>query len=345
MFRTPTTIVVGAGASADYGFPLGSGLRTKIAKLINIGFGDFGQSLESGDHEIVDCLRELSKQDGQNGNINAFIPPSRSMAAAMPLALSIDNYLDAHQHDPNTIICGKLAIARAILMAEKESSLWFDHSHADSFNLTAVEQTWLARFVNALTEGVTRSNIDNIFDNVTIISFNYDRCIKHFLREALKTYYRLDEQAAVALLNKLSIYHPYGSTGELPWESNSGVSFGSDRLRGMLLPIAHKIKTFTEQIEDETLVEKMRLSTKTARQLVFLGFGFHRQNIELIASDIPRSCERVFATAMSVSMSDKAVIENLLQASFAPQHRSLEIAMHNGNCTSLFDNYWRSITA
>lgn len=345
MFRTPTTIVVGAGASADYGFPLGSGLRTKIADLINIGFDDFGRSLASGDYAIVECLREVSRQRGQNGSINEFIGPGRSMASAMPLALSIDNYLDAHQDDANTIICGKLAIARAILMAEKESSLWFDHRHADSFDLTSVEKTWLARFVNALTEGVNKSNIDTIFENVTIISFNYDRCIKHFLRDALKIYYRLDDPSATALLNTLSIYHPYGSTGELPWESHSGVSFGSESLHNKLLPIANKIRTFTEQIEDDDLVAKMRSSTKKSQQIVFLGFGFHRQNIELISGDIPRSCERIFATTMNVSASDKSVISNILQSSFAPQYQTIKLEMHDGNCTSLFDNYWRSITA
>lgn len=345
MFRTPTTIIVGAGASADYGFPLGSGLRTKIANLINIGFGDFGSSLESGDHIIVECLREVSRQTGHNGNINTFIPPARSMAAAMPLALSIDNYLDAHKDDPNTIICGKLAIARAILMAEKDSSLWFDHRHEDSVNLAAVEQTWLARFVNALTEGVSASNLDNIFDNVTIISFNYDRCIKHFLRDAFKTYYRLEDQAAAQLVKKLRIFHPYGSTGELPWEDQNGVSFGSDNLHGRLLPIAYKIKTFTEQIEDEKLVEQMRIATQRAKQIIFLGFGFHRQNIELISGEMPRSCERIFATTMNISTSDKAVVANLLQSAFRPEYGKIDIATHDGNCASLFDNYWRSITA
>lgn len=345
MFRTPTTIVVGAGASADYGFPLGSGLRTKIANLIDIRFEHFGSSLESGDHIIVECLRELSRNAGNNGNINPFIPAARSIAAAMPLALSIDNYLDAHRGDKDTIICGKLAIARAILMAEKDSSLWFDHRHAESFSLAAVEQTWLSRFVNALTEGVDASNLDSIFENVTIISFNYDRCIKHFLRDALKTYYRLNDQSAADLLKSLRIFHPYGSTGELPWEERNGVSFGSDQLHGRLLPIAHKIKTFTEQIEDETLVEQMRLSTQSARQIIFLGFGFHRQNIELISAEMPRSCERIFATAMNISASDKVVIENILRSAFQPQYGSVKIAMHDGNCPSLFDSYWRSITA
>jgi SIR2-like domain len=345
MFRTPTTIIVGAGASADYRFPLGSGLRTKIADLINIGFEDFGSSLQSGDHIIVECLREVSRQIGQNGNINNFINSARSMAAAMPLALSIDNYLDAHKDDPNTIICGKLAIARAILMAEKESSLWFDHRHADSFNLTTVEKTWLARFVNALTEGVSTSNLDKIFENVTIISFNYDRCIKHFLQNALKTYYRLDDEYATDLLKTLRIYHPYGSTGELPWEEQNGVRFGSDQLHGRLLQIAYKIKTFTEQIEDETLVAQMRSSTQTAGHIIFLGFGFHRQNIELVSAERPRSCQRIFATAMNISISDKAVIENALRGAFEPEYRSIDIKMHDGDCPSLFDNYWRSITS
>jgi len=64
-----------------------------------------------------------------------------------------------------------------------------------------------------LTEGVKCADVDEIFNNVSIVCFNYDRCIEIFLKEALITYYKIDEIKSVDLVGRLNIIHPYGSVG------------------------------------------------------------------------------------------------------------------------------------
>src|SRR5262249_911856 len=45
---------------------------------------------------------------------------------------------------------------------------------------------------------------------------------------------------------------------------------------------AYNIRTFTEQIEDVTVLGEIREAFESAHLVIFLGFGFHQQNLELL---------------------------------------------------------------
>lgn len=345
MFRTPTTLVVGAGASLEYGLPLGSALTAAIADLVDIRFVDWGRDLAKGDQDFVDALRQISNNQGKGGNVNDFIPVCRAMANAMPLAQSIDNYLDAHQHDAIAVKIGKIAIVQAILKAESSSTLNFDFRTDESFDMQAVRDTWLVRLTRALTEGVTRSKVESIFDNLTIISFNYDRCIKHFLKDALQFYYSLNSNEACELFNKLKIFYPYGSVGKLYWENSDGTRYGTELSGSDLLLTSEYIATFSERISDTSLIEDIKNAANDAENLVFLGFGFHRQNVDLISRPWFKNCKRIFATRFGISSSDLLVIDDQLRKTFSDENQDLQLHFHNGSSTELFDSYWRSLIA
>jgi hypothetical protein len=72
MFQNKTVFVVGAGASTEVGLPMGTQLKSIIAKKLNIKF-KHGRDLESGDREIVNALREYCRNDNSNpnGDINS----------------------------------------------------------------------------------------------------------------------------------------------------------------------------------------------------------------------------------------------------------------------------------
>jgi hypothetical protein len=55
MFEAKTVLVLGAGASAEVGLPIGNQLLTSICKLIDIKF-DFGTQ-KSGDNHILSALK------------------------------------------------------------------------------------------------------------------------------------------------------------------------------------------------------------------------------------------------------------------------------------------------
>ena len=51
-------IVVGAGASKEYSFPIGSELKGQNSRLLNITF-KYGTRQETGDRKIMEAFRRL----------------------------------------------------------------------------------------------------------------------------------------------------------------------------------------------------------------------------------------------------------------------------------------------
>lgn len=135
---------------------------------------------------------------------------------AMPQALSIDNYLDAHSSDEKIELCGKLAIVECILEAERQSRLFFKLPEASGIDMSGLNETWYANFFQLLTENVRKEDVGKVFENVSFIVFNYDRCIEHFLVYATANYYRITIENAQQLVSKLTLLHPYGVVGRLP---------------------------------------------------------------------------------------------------------------------------------
>lgn len=348
MFKSRTVFVVGAGASCEVGLPSGHDLKRIIAQALDMSF-DFGR-LVSGDSRIVQALHE--HVGGQLSDINPHLHKAWRIRDAMPAAISIDNYLDAHQGDEELELCGKLAIVKAILDAEGNSKLKSPERHLEMFDINAVEDTWLLRFMRALTEGVRRADVESIFDNVAMIVFNYDRCIERYLVPALANYYNLTSDEAVNIVRRLRIFHPYGQVGLLPWQKPGvpGVTFGSGG-QADILSIAKSIKTFTEGQDDESVIEPIMKVMSEAQTLVFLGFAFHDQNLTLISPN-KTSISRTYGTSRGISNNNTFEIISTLQAMLGYELVDPSIAevahkihLHGLTCAGLFDDYSRGLTA
>src|SRR5439155_8041922 len=129
-----------------------------------------------------------------------------------------------------------------------------------------------------ITEGRRKSEITSVFDNLTIINFNYDRSIEHYLPFSLGNYYGLAPSEVREVMPNLSILRPYGKAGSLPWERDpEHVAFGDCDAKALQIA-APRILTFTEQIQDSSLLSQITAALEAAERIVFLGFGFHRQN-------------------------------------------------------------------
>src|SRR5262249_22583782 len=156
----------------------------------------------------------------------------------------------------------KLAIAQIICECEKRGSLFVDRSKASiAFRENdKVMNSWLEDFFFLLQEHVSRGQLDLLLKNLMIINFNYDRCIEHFLMNAIRRVYQKDESTAAELLKKnLRIVHPYGKLGDLPWQSSSGVNFGGHEYPhpDYLLAMAGGIRTFNEEMRDDESLWRM----------------------------------------------------------------------------------------
>ena len=247
-------------------------------------------------------------------------------------------------------LCGKLGIVKSILDAERSSKFRAHREGDSSFRLNDLLGTWYVSFLQMLTEGITKSDVGQIFENLSIITFNYDRCIERFLCQALADYYELQESEAQQLVSKLQIYHPYGKVGQLPWQSNVGaVPFGSERAN--LIELSKQIKTFTEGLDDAQLRGGIHEAVGEAEVVVFLGFAFHPLNMELLTPGYPTAVQRVYATTLGLSDSDEAVIEDDIQRMLGLD----DLAFHDDpklkpdmaklKCGEFFRHYFRSISA
>ncbi len=279
---------------------------------------------------------------------------SLELRNALPQAISIDNLLDAYRDDKMSEICGKLGIVSSILEAERSSKIYYDPQHhynshdKQKIDFDQLSETWFAGFIKILTENVAKSEIDKIFDNVSILSFNYDRCIEHYLYEALQIYYGLDANKMASLMKPLKIFHPYGYVGKLPWQESTShmlhVPFGSKE--NNVLELSKQIKTFNERVHEAEEIKEIRNTIQQAEIIVFLGFAFHRQNLELIKPTKACKAKRVYATAYGISKSDCDVIRDELQGMLQQKQAKALIEFRNDlKCGALFKDYWRSLTA
>jgi hypothetical protein len=165
------------------------------------------------------------------------------------------------------------------------------------------------------------------------------------LEQAIAAAYALSPERAQEVLRRLRIFHPYGTVGLLPVKDvPNGVPFGGYEHRGDLLAeIAKGIRTFTEQVHDVDVVASLRNEVMEAEAIVFLGFAFYRQNMELIRPEGSAVAKRVYATAYGISDPDCKVVEKQIRDILGPMGRS--IVVRNGlECSRLFDEYWRSFS-
>jgi hypothetical protein len=85
--------------------------------------------------------------------------------------------------------------------------------------------------------------------------------------------------------------------------------------------------------------------TNGAGSVVFLGFAFYEQNMELINPIIPTKAKRIFATAWGISPSDCEVVKEQILQTFDRKPQHLKIELRNSlKCAHLFREYSRSLT-
>ncbi|UCC95105.1 MAG: hypothetical protein JSW40_09925 [Candidatus Omnitrophota bacterium] len=295
MIEHKTVLVLGAGASKPFGFPIGLDLKEEI--LI---------TLKEKRNKILEGL----------GNPNLI----RSFIDKLSIApeYSIDAFLET-QSDPVIIDFGKLAIAAILLPHEQEKFLFNNYQgrgeEKEYFN-------WYRHLWNEM-----KTSFDDFEKNLSIITFNYDRSLEHFLYRVLKQKNpgKKDEEYKKKLGN-IPIIHVYGKLGYLPWdcpeeERPVPYDYNWDYIDRDCVRIceqeefienaASKIQIIheNEKIKDEELI---RLTLKNTKRIYFLGFGFNQINMDRILGDIKRSDCEIKGTIYKMSLKSKNIAQKRL---------------------------------
>src|SRR5215831_1698350 len=263
MFNKPTVFIIGAGASAECGLPTGSQLKEQIRS---------SAPMHAGEPSLYKILQ------GCVSDVAPYMKAGRELSETLATFPSIDEALHWWRANPETVFLGKLAIAYHILVAERSSPL----RPTLSMDVDVLSKTWFSSFLSIALSGLEREQAERAFEKVTIINFNYDRSIEHYLYAALLSRAAVSVDTARRCIAGLRVIRPYGSIGKLEWQGQFGVPFGADDASAKARQMADNIRTFTEQIEDVTVLGEIREAFESAHLVIFLGFGFHQQNLELL---------------------------------------------------------------
>ena len=282
-----------------------------------------------------------------NSPNRAKLPPTKELkkfiASNMSRAESIDNFLHTHSENPKLVAIGKTAIASCILDAERSSSL-MPHEPVRSNNLMflsfgTAKETWLQRFCTMALTGVVLSEAHSAFDNVTLVTFNYDRCIELYLVQHIKEYLGIPEGAAQNIVDSINIIHVYGKVGRLPWQSGSGpkVSFGAKPEPQLLGELSREIRTFTERVEEDDTPRRIAAAICDAELIVFSGFSFGSSNWDFLQNDQPGAEKMVVAGVMGISVPNQGYIATRLENSLDPSRNVVVHTCEKGFLELLYD--------
>jgi hypothetical protein len=312
MIKLDTVFVVGAGASVDYGFPLGEQLTKQIAEAL-----DFNESTGSKARELMrSAIDVICQRPDMRRDWRELFKQARVLRGALTTSLSIDAFLENHSGNADFVLLGKLAIAACLIGAEHRSDLRPRHSR-EMIDLSRVADSWLARlFRSVLVPGISQGAIHEIFANVGFVVFNYDRCIEHYFEQAIASHFVLNLQEAGRIVHKhLSIVHPYGDLGALH-RADTIVDFGPNLDPGTvwaadtIYAMSQRVLTFTESKKAQGAKAKEMVSK--AQRLVFLGFGFGEQNVELLRA--PTSAvNQLRATVKGLSKSSQREVRQRIE--------------------------------
>ena len=160
---------------------------------------------------------------------------------------------------------------------------------------------WYSKVFEHMADGVSSPADFPLRNNVTFVTYNYDRSLERFLMRALQTKFPGHEPPAyVAAIEGRGVHHLHGALGRLPdmvpvdpSEPTHSDEF-RQRERGLvpyggtsagitdwdLLIAARGIKIVHEAADNAATFDRALDAIAGSECVVFLGFGFAPRNVE-----------------------------------------------------------------
>jgi hypothetical protein len=97
LFQSKTVFVIGAGASAEIGFPTGTALIETIKRKLTYDTGAASLSDQQIHHALLTHLLLPPLDATPIPSLSDYLQAARRITRAMPLSASIDTFTDDHQ--------------------------------------------------------------------------------------------------------------------------------------------------------------------------------------------------------------------------------------------------------
>ena len=278
MITTHTVLVLGAGASLEYGFPSGRILLTNLVGSLRHETSGYFKILEECGFK-ADDIREFRKALDLCG---------------LP---SVDAFLEGR---PALVPVGKAAIALDLIPAESE----------EGFSRHAGNQCWY----EYLFSRVNAPPSDFKKNMLSVITFNYDKSFEHFLFLALKHSHDLSDDRSAELVRSIPIIHLHGHLGELPHLTGQGRPYKPTLSSAIVMESSRTIKIIHESTDADAEFVMARKLLEQAETICFLGFGYHRTNVDRLGlSTMPLiRTKRLFGTAYKMPHGERTHVTTLI---------------------------------
>lgn len=287
MVSHPTVLVLGAGASMPYGFPSGRELYFKIMNNLNF----------MTDMNINGRLRDLGFTKEQIKSFRSELAYADSQ--------SVDAFIEYRSEFKNI---GKAAMALCLIPCEDESRL---------FNINWKEDK-PASWYRYLMDKLTAVNLDEFKHNkLSIITFNYDRSLEHYLFTSLMHRYGEAERECARALSNISILHVHGNLGPLPWQEGEALRpYQFTDSPQEVLAAAGKIIVMSEKQEDAPIFSKASELMLSAEKIFFLGFGYHDINLRRLKLGLLAGKTNKFGTSLGLGHAEWRSISDTWRITF-----------------------------
>ncbi len=285
-----TVFVLGAAANKDLdkngAMPIGSELANRIQAQIT-------HELQNRRISATGIIADTFASSGGFGDEH--LKAMARIEQGITFRDSIDEFLDEWSNLPKLMEVGKVAIASQVLTAESKTRLAkaLIEPRDATRAMMEVRESWLGQLLRYANPGVRRRDVEECLAEIGFITFNYDRCLEASLYLFCRSGQNLDENTTLQVLNQTPIYHAYGSLGGCLGNAGPKIPLGAND-HWYIFRASQGIRTFTEEV-DSIHQMGMRKLIEGADAIVFLGFGFHRQNLDLL---LPESMadKKIYAT-------------------------------------------------
>jgi hypothetical protein len=262
MIEHETVLVLGAGASMPYGYPSGKKLRELLVYPPSFKPALIREWITQQD---VEAFCQIFLRSGLT-SIDAFL--SRMGTTVLPGGKSIEEI-------------GKIGISLALRKGKTLDSLFHNPFASIEASLERTDH-WYEYLWNRLIQGVTATNIDRFaWNRLTIVTFNYDLSLEHYLFQAMRNAYGIPEDRVTELLKCIKFIHVYGKLSGEPYSDNFDYNFDIARDSRLLQDDLKLIDVIDERRTDKSqgFIDAIK-ALETAEKICFLGFGFDPTNVE-----------------------------------------------------------------
>jgi hypothetical protein len=286
MITAKTVFILGAGASAPYGFPTGSGLKKELLdNLVAMPSFDTQPPMESG------AFEHLVEMGHKADHIQKFRIALRDSGRS-----SVDAFLE---HRPEYVDVGKAAMAAMLLPCESHKAL-FDPDTKD-------RERWYEYLFSKLSAGF--DDLDR--NNVSFLTFNYDRSLEYYLITAIRNSYDKTFSEAKAKVDKLRILHLHGDLGPMTDREALRWRAGRKVRSAEIAAAANGIEIMHSAIADRFAVGRHNIFK--AEVVCFLGFGYHPTNVERLLDSISQPDTNAVGTGAGMGLAERYGAERLVR--------------------------------